>query len=277
MVFQNLGLWPHLSARDHLACVLTGGSRRERTQRLEQVLAEVELPPAVWNQRPAELSGGESHRLALARAIAPLPDVLLLDEPLAQVDTVLRRELLALVGRVAARQQMTVVYVSHAWSEVSRLCQRAAVLEKGMLIASGTVDELFFRPPTVAAARLTGPVVECPRALVASGRLALVAGGEAWPCTPLVEGESLAVRPQQIHFTEPSTTNRWTVMRCQPASIGWSITLQGDGAGWEIATGMSVPVGRVVGVAVALGDERGARPGAAHGEALPQPIRSDTT
>jgi ABC-type sulfate/molybdate transport systems ATPase subunit len=145
--------------------------RRHRSVRTEQVLEEARVPRDVWDRVPSELSGGEAQRVALARALAVQPRLLLMDEPLAQVDCVVRAELPALVRELAVARGMTVVYVSHFRHDVSEICQRLAVLVQGRLQQEGPAEYVFARPANAHVARLTGPVVEIPPALVEQGRV----------------------------------------------------------------------------------------------------------
>jgi ABC-type Fe3+/spermidine/putrescine transport system ATPase subunit len=143
MVFQNLGLWPHLSARRHVEYVLWSVSRRQRRRQAERLLAETRLPPEAWDRRPAQLSGGEAQRVALARALALNPDLLLLDEPLSQVDVPLRSEMLELIRTLVASRKATVIYVTHAWPDAFELCERIAVLSGGRIAQEGRTSDLF--------------------------------------------------------------------------------------------------------------------------------------
>jgi ABC-type Fe3+/spermidine/putrescine transport system ATPase subunit len=225
MVFQNLALWPHMSARRHIECLIASGAREERRRRTDAVLDDVQFPASARDHRPAELSGGEAQRLALARALANEPDLLLLDEPLAQLDMPLRGEMLALIRKLARDRGMTVIYVTHSWPEVLEICNEAAVLIDGRLEQSGPIDELYFHPASPDVARFTGPVCEIPLECVDSGEIAVTSEG------PLLRDEKpsgacYVVRPQQIHLAEPAEPNCWRVAGCRPSGAGWRITLE---------------------------------------------------
>lgn len=143
VVFQDLGLWPHLSVEAHLRFVL--GSRRiartEREGAIEGVLAAVELS-GHRRRYPAELSGGERQRLAIARALVVRPRLVLLDEPLSNLDLVLRRELIELFSKLFAELQASVLYITHDIREAALLGDRVVVMEHGRLVATGTLAEL---------------------------------------------------------------------------------------------------------------------------------------
>ncbi len=231
MVFQNLGLWPHLTARQHLHCVLSWLRRSERRDEAERLLCETRLPRDSWDRRPAQLSGGEAQRLALARAIAVNPSLLLLDEPLAQVDMTLRIGLLALIRDLATTRDMTVIYVTHSWHEVSEVCNRLAVLQRGRLVQEGPTGEVFQNPASAAVARLVGPVVEIPLSLISRGRIAC----EVVP-PHACDGGMLLVRPQQIRLGNPCGQNRWLVLESHPFGNGWRITLECESDQLSLAT-----------------------------------------
>jgi len=133
MVFQGGALWPHLSARRTLEFVLgrRGVPRAQRRARALELLAEVEL--AGFEERlPGSLSGGEAQRLALARALAMQPRLLLLDEPLGPLDRPLRAELLARLGDLRARLGLTVLHVTHDPEEAAELADARIDLAGGL-------------------------------------------------------------------------------------------------------------------------------------------------
>jgi ABC-type sulfate/molybdate transport systems ATPase subunit len=138
MVSQELALWPHLSVYSHLKLVLGRGADR---QRMEQLLAEVRLD-GQERKYPRQLSGGQRQQLALARALAADPRLLLLDEPFAHADAELRRELLGIVLRRLAEQQITALYVTHSWDDVRRFAEEVILLQQGKLAFQGSPQEL---------------------------------------------------------------------------------------------------------------------------------------
>lgn len=217
MTFQNLSLWPHLTARQHVASVMRVTARDRAA---EVLLAEVGLPASTFDRRPAELSGGEGQRLALARALAVKPELLLLDEPLAQLDTPWRDELLSVIQAAARRLATTTIYVSHAWREVAAICDDVAVLVDGRVVQAGSTDMVFRNPANETVARLTGPVVVLPSAVIETGMVSVV--GE-WPART---SDEWFMRPQQVRLVEPTEANRWRVAEARPLDAGWQVTLE---------------------------------------------------
>jgi iron(III) transport system ATP-binding protein len=140
-VFQGAGagLWPHLSARATLGFVLgcRGVHGRERAARALELLELVGLE-GLAERRPGELSGGEAQRLALARAMAGAPRILLLDEPLGPLDAELRTSLLAMLGTLHAELGWTTIHVTHDPAEAALHATRTVRLEHGRLAAQPT-------------------------------------------------------------------------------------------------------------------------------------------
>src|SRR5687768_15930316 len=124
MVFQDLALWPHLTVAAHLRFVLDGA--RGQAERVRELLGELELT-GLSERLPAELSGGEAQRLALARALVTRPRVLLLDEPLGALDRRLRDRMIGLVRQAHERYRPATVLVTHDYDEALVLADRVAV------------------------------------------------------------------------------------------------------------------------------------------------------
>jgi ABC-type Fe3+/spermidine/putrescine transport system ATPase subunit len=135
LLFQGGALWPHMSARDTLAFVLRarGLPRAQRPARIAELLALVELS-GLEQRKPGALSGGEAQRLALARALALEPRILLLDEPLGPLDAELRAALIARLAELQERLGLTTVHVTHDPSEVQRLATRTIRMKSGLAL-----------------------------------------------------------------------------------------------------------------------------------------------
>lgn len=134
-LFQRGGLWPHMSVRKHLAFVLkmAGVARGERKRRIAELLDMVELT-GLEKRKPAALSGGEAQRLALARAVATQPRLLLLDEPLGPLDAELRASLLDRLDIVQREFGLTLLHVTHDPGEAEHVSGRTLRLEGGALV-----------------------------------------------------------------------------------------------------------------------------------------------
>ncbi len=204
MVFQSFALFPHLSARDNIAFGLRarGMSRDDAGRRARELAGPLGLD-GLLGRRPAQLSGGERQRVALARALAGRPEVLLLDEPLsnldaraAPADARLRAEARAEIRRVHAATGITALYVTHDQDEALALGERVAVLNRGQLQQIGTPDEVYDRPANRFVASFVG---EPPMNLVEAGRLDL-------PGTTH-DGVLVGFRPEDV-VVEPSAPLR---------------------------------------------------------------------
>jgi len=134
MVFQQLALWPHLTAAEQIRLVLHARKRDARATRVEEMLALVQLVDKA-NRYPHELSGGEQQRLALARALAPSPKILLLDEPLSNLDPELRRELRVELCRIIRSTGTTMLMVTHLPDDAEAMATRIVRMETGKITA----------------------------------------------------------------------------------------------------------------------------------------------
>ena len=149
LVFQTQALWSHMTVRQHLVfgLAVSGVPRRERGKRVE-ALARTYQVLSLLDRYPAELSGGERQRLAIARAVSAEPDILLLDEPMANLDPALRisirRELLDL-NRLAG---VTLLYVTHDLEEAREIATHMAVIRAGEIEQYGPAEEVWHRPAT---------------------------------------------------------------------------------------------------------------------------------
>ncbi len=145
VVFQELALWPHMTVGQNLSFGLRGrGLQRSETEhRVARALREVGLEDAV-DRYPHQLSGGERQRVAIARALVLRPAAILMDEPLSNLDVVLRGELIDLMARLfeARSPRPTVLYVTHDPREALALTDRVAILDHGEVAYQGPWDDL---------------------------------------------------------------------------------------------------------------------------------------
>jgi ABC-type Fe3+/spermidine/putrescine transport system ATPase subunit len=161
MVFQHYALFPHLDVGENVAFGLEslGVSGQELDRRVTQALALVDLV-GFERRRIPHLSGGQQQRVAVARALAPEPRVLLLDEPLSNLDPTLRERTRRELRDVIRRVGITTVLVTHEQEEAFDLGDRVAVLRNGRLEQVGTPDELYAAPATPFVARFVGRASE---------------------------------------------------------------------------------------------------------------------
>jgi iron(III) transport system ATP-binding protein len=147
MVFQSYALWPHMTVGENVAFGLEVRKvdAPQRKQRVAEALAAVRMQD-FEARKPAQLSGGQQQRVALARALAVKPDILLLDEPLSNLDAKLRLEMRAEIKRICNETDITAVYVTHDQEEALSMADRIAVMHKGQLCQVGTPRQLYQQP-----------------------------------------------------------------------------------------------------------------------------------
>jgi iron(III) transport system ATP-binding protein len=155
LVTQDLGLWPHMSVHAHLSFALRRlrPEKQERQRRIAEMLREVGMEGRE-GQLPATLSGGERQRLAIARALAARPSLVLLDEPMSNLDIVLKGELITLFRNLFEQHRCTALYVSHDLQEMLKLTKSIAVVERGAIVQQGPIEQILDAPASAFVARL---------------------------------------------------------------------------------------------------------------------------
>ena len=212
MVFQSYAIWPHMNVYDNVAFPLTVAPRAqrprrtERRERVERALATVKLD-ALAAKRATDLSGGQQQRLALARALVLEPPLLLLDEPLSNLDAPLREELRFELQRLQRELGVTSVYVTHDQAEALALSSVVGVMRQGRIEQVAQPRELYERPGSAFVADFIG-TTNLIEAVVESGSngsysVRTPAGAvRASSSTPLSAGAEVlvAVRPEDVRL-----------------------------------------------------------------------------
>ncbi|HYI33087.1 MAG TPA: ABC transporter ATP-binding protein [Glaciibacter sp.] len=156
---QDSSLFPHLTVGENIAFGMPRGSRADRSTRVAQLVDMVGLGGMV-NRAPSQLSGGQAQRVSLARALAPRPDLMLLDEPFAALDPLLRSALRVEVAEVLRHQHSTSLLVTHDQEEALSLADYVAVMRQGRILQWGTPVEVYEQPANRWVASFVGDTVE---------------------------------------------------------------------------------------------------------------------
>lgn len=157
MVFQNTALYPHMSCRENIGYGLkiNGVSKQDRDERIEEA-AEILQIPAQLDKSPAELSGGQQQRVALGRAFVEQPDVLLLDEPMSDLDAKLKEDLRVEIQRLHRNLDATMIYVTHDQNEAMTMSDRIVLMDEGRIAQCDEPGTLFDRPVSEYVATFIG-------------------------------------------------------------------------------------------------------------------------
>jgi iron(III) transport system ATP-binding protein len=229
MVFQSYAIWPHMSVFENVAFPLKVArdrsyGRDDIRRMVGEALDTVNLG-AFGDRSPTQMSGGQQQRVALARAIVRRPRLLLLDEPLSNLDALLREEMRRELKRLQQQLGVTTVYVTHDQSEALEMSDTIAVLNHGHLVQIGTAQDIYDRPRDAFVAGFMGS----PNLL--SGRTKQAVSGATQAQVTLSDGHTLtaqfpypvddphaitvSVRPESITLRSPTATREPQVNRLQ--------------------------------------------------------------
>ena len=209
MVFQNYAVWPHRTVFENVVfgLKLRRVAAAEARERVKRTLALVNLT-GLEDRLPGELSGGQQQRVALARSLVVEPNILLLDEPLSNLDAKLRERMRGELKELQRRTGITFVYVTHDQSEALALSDRIAVIHGGRLQQLGTPQEVYARPASRVVADFMGLINLLPATVIGKesgrGRLQTAAGWTTVADVPAtaVPGQrvEIAVRPENVRL-----------------------------------------------------------------------------
>ena len=222
MVFQNYALWPHMTVSQNISFGLDIRKlpSRQKKERIGRALDLVHMP-GYEERYPHQLSGGQQQRVALARALVIEPDVVLLDEPLSNLDAGLRIEMRKEIHRIHQELNLTMVYVTHDQKESLSLATRMAVINKGKLAQVDTPTEVYQNPASVFVSQFVGEtnLLEATVISTVNGEIELDTSAGKLVCPtqravrPFSAGDRVAVsiRPEGIDVagTDQSSVNTW--------------------------------------------------------------------
>ena len=216
MVFQSYALYPHLTVRQNIAFSLSvaGASRQIQTQRADEVAGLLQLGH-LMDRKPAQLSGGQRQRVAIGRALVREPEVFLFDEPLSNLDAMLRVQMRIELAKLHKTLGTTMIYVTHDQVEAMTLADRIVVLDKGVIAQIGAPLELYSKPDNKFVASFIGsPTMNFVAATptgVAGNHVTLAIGGGIMrvparhvPGRPMVQVAEIGIRPEHIALRDPS-------------------------------------------------------------------------
>jgi len=205
MVFQDYALFPHLTVRRNLEFGLRKLSPAQRAERVRQVLALVHLT-GYEARYPHQLSGGQQQRVALARALAPQPRILLLDEPLSNLDSQVRQQLRLEIRRILKTTGTSGIFVTHDQEEAFSVCDRVAVLHQGKIEQIGTPAELYQTPVSRVVVQLVTQANWLPATPQGNGawhtEIGLITGPDPDPhlsgsCELMIPQENVTLEPDE--------------------------------------------------------------------------------
>jgi iron(III) transport system ATP-binding protein len=246
MVFQSYAIWPHMTVAQNVAFPLHANARRHKLKRreiadrVEEALAVVRLSQYA-DRIATKLSGGQQQRLALARALITRPDVLLLDEPLSNLDAGLRDHMRSELRAMQLKTGVTTLYVTHDQAEAFSMSDAIAVMDSGTLIQQGAPRDIYSRPATAFVATFVGrtnllPVLK-PPAPAGQGIVSvetsigpILVNADAG--RPINMGDSIVIRPEDLEISNeaprPGGINIFRGRVRRPVFLGENVELEID-------------------------------------------------
>lgn len=213
MVFQSYAVWPHMTVTENVAYPLKIQKvpKDERAARVAEMLKLVHLDE-YGSRYPHQLSGGQQQRVALARALVMRPGLLLLDEPLSNLDAKLRESMRFEISSIQKELGITVIYVTHDQSEAMTMSDRVVVMSRGVIQQIGTPYEIYRNPANKMVADFIG-LVNFVEGEVQGDRVYISGTGVSFPNTSGVTGSAtIAVRPENITMSRTSGTIEGTLV-----------------------------------------------------------------
>ena len=209
MVFQNYAIFPHLTVRENVAYGLKARkmTAKEIKPKVDEALELVQISHLA-DRKPNELSGGQQQRVALARAFVIEPSVLLMDEPLSNLDAKLRVQMRSVIKKLQRRLGITTIYVTHDQEEALAISDRIAVMKDGHIMQIGTPREIYAKPqnPFVAGFIGVSNFLDCEVNAPEAGNAAVSIKGELDITVPVSRAYTgsgkISARPEQLFFSE---------------------------------------------------------------------------
>ena len=262
MVFQNYALWPHMSVYDNIAYGLKIRKlpKDEIRKRVEWALDLIKMR-GFENRKPHQLSGGQQQRVALARALVIHPDVLLLDEPLSNLDAKLRIEMRTEIRRLQRSLGITTIYVTHDQEEALSISDRIAVMNQGRVMQIGSPKDIYLKPQNEFVASfigrgtfLKGEVVEVGRNLLVEldglGIKVYAKPSKEDARFKIGDKVLITIRPESFNIKESKDSNSFEVKVLHVAFMGGvkRVEAEGDGARFvfDIPRDMEIGIGEKV-------------------------------
>ncbi len=202
MVFQDYALWPHMTVFDNIAYGLRmqGVKKEQVSSRVRETMVLVEMSPDLLERRPSQLSGGQQQRVAVARALITQPKVLLLDEPLSNLDAKVRQRLRVEIRRLQRRIGITTVYVTHDQEEALSMSDMVVVMNQGRVMQIGKPEEIYRHPANAFVADflgvsnvLHGNVTQDGMGVAVAGICIPYKGSPGAPCTAVFKADEAQI------------------------------------------------------------------------------------
>ncbi|MFC1869431.1 ABC transporter ATP-binding protein [Thermodesulfobacteriota bacterium] len=213
MVFQSYAIWPHMNVFQNVAFPLIRGKRRFPkevvAEKVNHALGLVKLD-GLENRPATDLSGGQQQRVAMARAVVTEPKILLMDEPLSNLDARLRERMRRELKNITRSIEVTTLYVTHDQAEALSLGDRICVMNQGEILQVGPPEEVYAHPPNLFAARFVGEMNFIEGRVTDPGQVRTALGTVNTPMSRIFESGSnvtLAIRPEHLTLSETVDKN----------------------------------------------------------------------
>ena len=238
LVFQNYALWPHLTVNQNIefGMAVRKVSKSDRDKRVAELLTLLQIE-GVGSRYPSQLSGGQQQRVALARMLAVNPTVLLLDEPLSNLDARLRLEMRAELKRLHERLGNTIVFVTHDQLEAMTMATQVAVMHNGRLQQLAPPMDIYRRPANLFVAEFVGNptinLVALDRPTSATMGRSLLDGVRVRDREAADAAQTVGIRPEAVRIVQADDDAWWTyparIETILPTGPEWIVRLQADG------------------------------------------------